>query len=505
MVFEPNFTKVVSSERNNVCTTQSVIELKLPTNDNNISKIYSVGAKSTIIRNEVSGREVSFNGVVDFQAVYESEGFSAIDYTAEFKDRFVCDKDLRGEVILTSSVIDVSSSIVSGGIRVVAIVEISIDEICSKDINILTSVSGDDVHVSNNDITYSTYLGKAYEKFDIGEDIKLDNVKNVLMVTPCVSLSKVDPRDNYIIVNGKLGLDVCYQSGDNINDISTHHFDVGFDWEVAFDGVESNSIVQSVVDIITNEIKISTTIDNGTANMNVFVPITYSGYVFKENTVMVVEDLYLEKNYISITCENFYTIECNNSISFKDNISGTASVLDTAPFIDEVLGVSTNNIVLASSRVSDSKLYIEGIVNSTVVYFTKETNEITSVQVEMPFAVEQKVEGGFASVVTMCLDNLSARSKRGKEIEVSAELNVFADVYGRRQECVVTDVVVTGEKSREECSIVIYVVKPNQTIWDVAKETNVSQELILEQNPNVELPLKTGDKLVVYKPNLMMF
>ena len=52
-------------------------------------------------------------------------------------------------------------------------------------------------------------------------------------------------------------------------------------------------------------------------------------------------------------------------------------------------------------------------------------------------------------------------------------------------------------------SLFIYVVKPNQTIWDVAKDVSVSQELILEQNPQVELPIKAGDKLVIYKPNIM--
>ena len=134
MVFEPNITKVVSSVRKNLGTTQSVIEVKLPTNDIEVKKIYSVGAKSTILRQEVSGREVVFSGLVDFQAIYDSENINALDYTAEFKDRFPIDKDICGEIIITSNVIDVNSVISNQGIRVVAIVETKIDEICSKDI-----------------------------------------------------------------------------------------------------------------------------------------------------------------------------------------------------------------------------------------------------------------------------------------------------------------------------------------------------------------------------------
>ena len=135
----------------------------------------------------------------------------------------------------------------------------------------------------------------------------------------------------------------------------------------------------------------------------------------------------------------------------------------------------------------------------------KETNNLTSVQVEMPFSIEEKVDGDISSVVTICLNNVSARSKRGKEIEVSAELNVYSDVYSIVSEFVISNVTVGEEKPVEDCSLFIYVVKPNQTLWDVAKEMSVSQEMLMEQNPEMELPLKANDKLVVYKPRVIEF
>ena len=70
MVFEPSFTKVVSSTRKNLGTIQSVIDVKLPTNENNITEIYSVGGKSIIVSSSVVGSGVEFVGVVDIQAMY---------------------------------------------------------------------------------------------------------------------------------------------------------------------------------------------------------------------------------------------------------------------------------------------------------------------------------------------------------------------------------------------------------------------------------------------------
>lgn len=505
MVFEPNFTKVVSSSRKNIGITQSVIELKLPTNEDVIDAIYSVSAKSTIISNEVAGNDINFVGLVDFQAMFESAGITALDYSAEFKDKFVCDSEVLGEVVLSSNVVDVTSSIVSNGIRVVAIVETTIDNIVSKDINVLTSINSQDVNIQYKDVEFSTYIGKAYEKFDVTQEFDVKNATKILMVTPNACVTSVTPNENYMTVNGLLNVDVCYQTGDSNGDVTSDFQTFDFSWDIALTGITDTSVIQSEISIMFNEIKVTTMLEEGGANVNLYVPIAFAGYVFAKTNMSVIDDVYIKSNYLSITSETFDSIVGMPSLQFRDNISGTASIADTAPFIDEILGVCTNNIVLASSRVDNNKLSIEGVANATVVYLTKETNALTAVQVEMPFSVEQKVDGNMASVVTLCLSDVNARSKRGKEIEVSSNLSVYVDMYGMNTMQVISNITMGDEKPKDDCSLYIYIVKDNQTIWDIAKEMNVSEELILEQNPDVELPLRSGEKLVIYNPSLIGF
>jgi len=505
MVFEPNFSKVVSSVRKNIGITQSRVEIKLPTDQSNITAIYSVSARSVILSKETSGKEVNIDGLIDFQAMYQSDEVCAIDYSAEFKDKFVATEDLNGELVVSSNVIDVTSTIVSGGIKVCAIVEISVDEISSVDNNVLLTIDNNGVFSSSKEIKYSTYLGKAYEKYELMQDIQIKNANKILMVTPCVSLKSIEPKDNYIVVNGCVNADVCYLTGGNVKDVANTDYVFDFSFEVALTGVDDNSYVQSDISLLYNEIKVSSNLEEDFATVNMFIPLMYSGYVFNSSTIEVVDDVYSENNYLSVTTELMSTLEEQKYVSFKDSINGTAEVMETSPFIDDVVCVTTNNIVLATSTVLDGKLSIEGVVNSSVLYYTKETESLTSVLVEMPFAVEEKIEGDCSGVVTLCLSNLSARSRRGKEIEVSAELNVFADMYSIKHECVISDLSLGDEKPKDDCSLYIYLVKPNQTVWDIAKEMNVSQELILEQNAEVELPLRGGERLVIYKPSIVEY
>ena len=507
MVFEPSFTKVVSSTRKNLGIIQSVIDVKLPTNENNITEIYSVGGKSIIVSSSVVGSGVEFVGVVDIQAMYNSGEVSAIDYSVEFKDKFTQNDDVVGEVVLNSNVIDISSSVVAGGVKVVAIVETSIDVIENKEINVLTKVDGEKVYSSMKEISYATYVGRAFEKFDVSENIVINNAEKIYTVTPSVCVTNVVPKENYVSVEGVVGLDICYGVNNEISGIRSNYNTIDFQWEIALDGIEENSYIQSQVSLLTNEIKITTAIEDGNANMNINLPINYSGYVFKDNNIEVVDDVYLEDNYLSITSENFDTINGESWIRFKDNISGTASILESSPFIDEVLGVSANNIVLASSVIRNDVLTIEGIVNSTVLYYTKDTNSMSSVVVEMPFVVEEKVKGEFAQIVTLCVSGITAKSKRGKEIEVSAELVAFSDIYNTSINNVISTIVMGDEKPKEDCSLYIYIAKPNQTLWDIAKDMGVSVDLIREQNPELmtDVVFNGGEKIIIYKPQVVMY
>jgi hypothetical protein len=63
------------------------------------------------------------------------------------------------------------------------------------------------------------------------------------------------------------------------------------------------------------------------------------------------------------------------------------------------------------------------------------------------------------------------------------------------------------EKPKEDCSLYIYIAKPNQTLWDIAKDMGVSVGLIREQNPELmtDVVFNGGEKIIIYKPQVVMY
>ena len=54
----------------------------------------------------------------------------------------------------------------------------------------------------------------------------------------------------------------------------------------------------------------------------------------------------------------------------------------------------------------------------------------------------------------------------------------------------------------KEACLQIYFARKGNTLWDISKDLQCKPEQILEQNPNITLPLETDEKIVYFKNNL---
>lgn len=501
MAFEPNFEKITASYRKNIGSTQSQIDCKLPLVDD-VKKVICSNAKASVTKAEYNGKEVVYSGYVAFQVVYlNNEGTPlAIDYTAEFNETYGYVVDGVVTPVVTANVVDVNTQVVGGEIKVVAIMETTIDGIFNESQNVLVGVVGDNVFVKNDILTYSSFVGTVQDRFEENNDLEIkDSVSKVLTVCPSVYLESVEVFDRYVQVKGGIFVDVSYVTDNNVIRTMQGRFD--FSREVAGDDVGTDSFVQSVVQIALNDVKITTSLDADMAIVNVFVPIMYKGFVFNKTTVDVVSDLFSGTHYTGINVNSLPTMREYAELSFDDKISGSVEIQESAPFIDEMLGVCCGNVTLANASVNDGNFTVEGVAHTNVLYLNKELNTICSVEVEMPFSLVNPVDYPNEStpIVHLSLTEINARARRGKDIEVTATLLAFANFFENDKDAVITAVTEEDEVLEEDCALSIYLAKDGDTIWDIAKELRVSPESLIEQNPNLSEPIVAGTKIVVYR------
>lgn len=511
MAIEPKYERVLSSERIKLGVTQAVIECKLPASENSeIAKILCANAKSFIVNAECGDKEITFGGNVNFQVIYEDENGVAngLDYTADFKDKFNNNEITSTAIpIVSSSVVDVNTNINGNDIKVVAIVEIVVEIIKNLEVNALTGAMGSNVFTNLETLKVSSFAGVLSDKFDSTYDIEIkDNVSKVLEVCCSPYIESVTPFEKYVKVLGGANIDICYVTSGEQSLLRTQQAKVKFEQEVALDNLTENSCVQSMLNINNALIKITTNIDTDYAIVNLNLPYEYCGYAFNQKEMEVVDDIFSTDTYLNVNTEGFNTLVCGGKINVEQKVSGSVESEDR--IVDEILGTCSNTITVATTFVENGNMVLEGVASTTVLYLNKESNSTYSMVVEMPFSLSENVgeiDDSFIPVVNVSLGEVSAKVKRGKEIEVSATLFVFADFYKTISEAVITEVSEADEKPENMCVLTIYVVKPNETIWDIAKQLNVSPDSLLEQNPQIELPLVGGEKLIVYRQKEVLF
>ena len=507
MAFEPNFEKIVASVRKRLGVVQSQVECKLPMSDE-VKKILCNNAKANIVDVEVSGREIVYSGFVNFQVMYvnQNQEYVSVDYCAEFKEKFQSDMEMENKVpIANISVIDVNC-IVNNEVKVVALVEITMDVIENNSTSVLTNVAGDNYYVKKDILNYTNYETLVSNKFEINNDVEIkDGVSKILSVCPSVFIEKTDIQERYLILNGGIYFDICYLTDNNVIRTTQASFD--FSQEIANDYLNENSLLQNDLQILYNDMKVTTNIDTDSAIVNIEVPLLYKGYVFKNNDIEVVSDLYGTNHFTNIVVESIKSMCEFENILSNEKLNGSITIQENDAFIDEVLGNCCSSVVVANSVVEDNKLSVEGVATITVLYLNKETNSVYSVEVEMPFrtSINIDLKDGVNTPVKLTLTNIQSRARRGKEIEVSANLEVYSDVYFECENAVITNAVEEDEIPENECAMSFYFVKDGDALWEIAKELRTSVDMLLAQNPGLDTNLKAGSKVVVYRQRQVQF
>ncbi len=507
MSFEPSFDKVVSNYRKRIGEMQTQIECKLPiTEEGNAEKILCANVKVGSINTSQMQNVISFDGCAMIQVVYLSEAkeFNTCDYSLEFKDKYMANGDIDAvEVIACSDVIDVRTSIEGNFVRVNAILNVTFDGIFADKVKVLTSAGGEGVFVKYEDIDFANFIGVAGEKFDSQFDVEIvDAVDRVLSVCPTAYLDRVEAYDNYVKVFGGVYVCVTYITSGDKQTIRTYDNTFDFTQEIALSSVTPLSLVFGKISTVYENLGITTNLDQDKSVVSLTVPVDFKGYVYNNCNMQIVSDIYSTDNYLNISTQSF-TRETNfSNQTFSEHIQGSVTLDDNDLFIDEILGNCCSDVVIANSRIAGDFLIVDGIASTTVLYRNNETNSVVSYNMQVPFSIDLRVgdmKSDTEHHICAKLNKVSVKARRGVELEFSGDVLIYSNFMELGKEAVIESVELSDEKNASDCNLIIYIAKEGDTVWNIAKEMSVSEEVILAQNPDLTLPIEAGTKIIVYR------
>lgn len=468
----------------------------------NIKNVLVSSVEASVENYEVKNGEIAFSGNIDLKIVLmnENDEINTICSVCPFSSKFENENFKDGQnAVINVKVIDYNiESISSGNIKILVGLMQSGFVVCNKEIHTI-SCNSNDVCTKNEDMEIINYLVAKQETFEVESEVNVrDKIKKLILTESNVIVKNIETDTNCVVLTGEINSNILYI---NENDkFESGYISDTFKQEIEIAGAGKDSIVEGRAFI--KQEKIITEIAEEEKGCKIIVknPISVDVCVYNTETMTIVKDLYSTKNEINVTTESFEMMKNINSETLERKIDGTVVLENDKPRIDKILFFGGNSVAITNSFIKEGELTLEGIAKTNVVYLNDDENSWNSIQLEVPFAISDKIgfnDEGILNVDAVVYD-VDVSAKKGREIEYNAKIKANINSYCEQTNAIISE-VVQGEKYQEkDCAMEVVFGKKGEELWDISKNIKIKEEQILSQNPDTTFPLTDDCPLIIF-------
>lgn len=317
-------------------------------------------------------------------------------------------------------------------------------------------------------------------------------IKKILESRAAAVINNIYPSDGSYRIEGELTVKIAALADNDqfINQTFTHPFGT----EISDETVKSDSVPDAEAKAVSCDVTVT---ENDARIFISDVKINFRVCDVQKSEIEGVTDCYSVSNVLGITTVN---AELDSSFCYRTVRDKASCSVIPGGMINELCCVLNPTVTEATVKGDGSGLTIQGVIAADLLYMD-ENNECKVFRAEIPFATDfakdYPCDGYDDPSVTVT--NLSCRLRTGSEIEIIAEFAITLRGVSKKTVTMISEVEKGAEKEEDDYAISLYIVRPGETLWDVAKALNTDEDTILKLNEDLKIPLTGGEKILVYK------
>ena len=470
------------------------VKMELPTLAKKVLSVLPAVRVHDVTRN---GKDCVVSGKVLTRAIFIDEfgGYNSEERSDDFSEKFAVEGENFIPVLGIHPVAEPrfnrADGDLIGSIQGDYIVTVGLSGLKEIEIPYLTDITEKGIEQKCGQKELCTFSDLFFEKFDIGEVITLDaNIEGVLGVELNATVKEVANKDGKIVVKGTAvaGVSVV-KSVEGGQTIQNNFYD--FDFSKTFSKPVTGEIVCANVMICDAQSKVE---HREKPELVIEAKLAFTAGAVNWHTVKTVDDAFSCTHDIIFGTANAVSTAVTAQTSMTADVEGNLTMPNGSPFIGKVLWANAGTISGINAKSGDDRATIEGVLNINMVYECEEKGVYSHV-CEVPFSVNVKIDGltpkhsvGASVYPLSC--NIKAR--RGKELIIDARVGVNAGGNLNNAEKLISGAECGAEKPAETASIIIHVVQPNETAWDIAKGLSMPVNKIKGE-------CVAGERIAIYK------
>lgn len=218
------------------------------------------------------------------------------------------------------------------------------------------------------------------------------------------------------------------------------------------------------------------------------------GCVYEEVTVPVVTDAFSLTHDVSLTYNEVETAGAGQAHSFTERVSGKAALSSTVDFSDTLLAVTLQRAEANLTRTEDG-MRVEGVALATLIVKGAD-GTVRGMEMSLPFSVAADTENADVDVL-VC--SMNARQRQEGEIDAEATLKICFKEFRTLSAKFVGAAEEGAEVPASDCAVSVFIPAAGDGLWELSKSLKKSPEEVAANNPDLEFPVKEGQRVVIYR------
>ena len=364
---------------------------------------------------------------------------------------------------------DIECKILNGRkINVKANLEAQISVYSNENIEFIKEIeNADDIQVLNTVDCIDSLLGTGNTKVYAKDTLNIDSNDNLSEIIKCnISISNKEIKTSYnkILVKADLEVSLVYLTEDNrVNEANCKIPVMGF--------IDMQNITDDNICNVNFEIKNILLKPNSTEEHSIFIEVELEIFcnVYEKKEIEIIQDLYSPTQNLSLGQKNITVMKDKNEVkdvvSIKENLN-----------IPELKGSRLCNVEVLPKILKESiyndKIAYEGELVLKFMYISNVTNRVDIKVQNVPFTATVSANGisnnsNLNTNIEVLTQNFTTMSD--ESIEMNVELQINSDISKMMEIKVIDNIEVLDSDDENIYSIVVYFVKPGDTLWNIAK------------------------------------
>lgn len=457
-----------------------------------------------VYKKEVLDEKIRIDGNINTYIMYladnEQEKVRGISTSLDFSETIqVPNITQEMECQLETKIKSMESKVINGRkIGIKATLEVSYNIYSKEEITIVSDIQNSkDMQMLREETLVNSLVGSGMTKVYAKDTITVNNIDNIAEVLKVdVNICDKDVKISYnkILTKAEAQVKILYLTEDNRICFANAKIPiVGF---IDIQDVNENNICDLNYEIKNMILKLNSIEEH---SMYTEIEIEISAFVYEERRITFIQDLYSPSEKLDYNKKQITTMmnKKNNSnimqIREKIELEGLEG--------KNILDVEVSPIIENESKFSNKIVY-EGSMELKFILSGSDL-QVDTRNVKIPFEYTMEgIEDGENSNTKMNIEivNQDFIIQEGNSVTANIDAKMDLQTYRIAKMNVMNEIQTSGEREEEDYSILMYIVKKGDTLWNIAKEFGSTIDDIARANGiEDENLIYPGQKLFIPK------